>query len=109
MLNDNGSEASLEFKRETNASGASESVSFPKEITILLKPFEGLERVDEGKNVYQVAVRLKYQLNNEGTGVTFSYHLVGIDKIRRMAYDSLVHFIEDRTGVTTFVGGSLNK
>lgn len=106
VLNDNGTTASFEFRKDVNAAGGASSVELPKELTVILKPYDGISGLDEDGHFYRFQVRLKYQLRPDNNGVTFSYAIVGFDRGKKVVFDALVAAVRKAVEVKTFVGGS---
>jgi uncharacterized protein YfdQ (DUF2303 family) len=107
VLNDNGSTASFEFKKDVSANGGGNAVELPKELVIVLKPYEGVNGLAGGNDPYRLRLRLKYMVNPQNTSVTFSFTILNFDRAKKDAFDTLVAAVRTAVEVKLFVGGGL--
>lgn len=103
LVSDDGINASLEFKRDVEVKGAGLHVELPKELTIIVSPFFGIELN------YKLKVRLGYELKESERTLLFSYDILNFERASKDAFDELVKMITFKTGVKCFVGGSIEN
>ena len=99
VIDDDGLSANLEFKRDVEVRGTGKQVELPKQLKVLLKPYLGADFVTE------LPIRLRYELEDEGSRVVFAYEILQFDRIRQEAFERLATLITEETNIQTFLGG----
>ena len=97
LVQDDGINATFDFKKDVEVK-AGNQVELPKALTVVLKPYDGLDDLPGGQIAYELEARISYALDEENKRIAFSYAIQNFERAKKRAFDGIVKAIGDAIG-----------
>lgn len=105
VLDDNGQVASLKFQKDVTTTAGANQADVPKELTIVLRPYLGIEGIEMNPEALRLKARISYEIADDGSGLKFQYKILSFDRAKELGFLALCDAIKAKTELSLYLGG----